>query len=109
MGESVRAEELVVMSEALTQIGAEAVIDRASIGVVRVHVAERDAVLVGRRIAIRVEALAGETAFDGLCEGHASASGRTDRSCSDGWVHPSRAEDLPSWTTPSGTGRAGHT
>src|SRR5437660_10946960 len=94
MGESVRAEELVVMSEALTQIGAEAVIDRASIGVVRVHVAERDAVLVGRGIAIRVEALAGETAFDGLCEGHASTSARADQRCRHGRVQSPRAERL---------------
>ncbi len=40
---SVRSEELVVAGEALAQVRAEAVIDRAAVGVVGVHVAKRHA------------------------------------------------------------------
>src|ERR1700745_1228907 len=105
MGKSVKAEELVVVSEALTQIVAEAVIDRASIGVVCVHVAERDAVLVGRGVAIGVEALAGETDFDGLCAGLARTSARSAQTSSDVWVHSSRAEEIHQGSTDPGAER----
>src|SRR5216684_1068293 len=60
MRPGVGREDPVVVAEGLAQVSAEAVIDRAAVGVVRVHVAEGNAAGVGERrgrwIARRVEA-----------------------------------------------------
>src|ERR1700689_5979023 len=49
-------EKFVVVAETLAQIGAEAVIDGTAVGIIGVHVAERDAAGEADRTAIRVEA-----------------------------------------------------
>src|SRR5258708_23831592 len=56
MRPGVRSEKFVVPGDPLAEVGGESVIDRAAVGVVGVHVAERHAAGVGRyRVAGRVE------------------------------------------------------
>ena len=58
MRPGVGRQEFVVAAKTLAQVGAEAVVNGASVGEVCVHVAERNAIGQRRRIAGGVEALA---------------------------------------------------
>src|SRR5262245_62237869 len=71
MRPGIRPKKLIVPAEALAQVRAEAVIDRTTVGKVGVHVAEGNTIRVSGGIAVRVESLARQTAFDRLREGHA--------------------------------------
>ena len=94
---SVGGEEFVVAAEALAEIGGQPVIDRTAVGVVGIHIAERNAAGVGKAVAwvgIAVGVEAGQSGEKSLGLRHTSALAAELEGGGNGRVQSAGAEEV---------------
>src|SRR5215472_655647 len=81
-------------AEALAQLRGEAVVDRRTIRIVGIHIAEWDTVVKRSWIAVRVEALTGKAALNLLCQLYAGATSAEQYSGGDRGIQSTGAEEV---------------